>query len=445
MPRHRGFLRCLLVPLTLLLGAVPSGATTFCVDSVAALRTALASASANGGDDEIRVVVGHYRLGGTELGGGDTAALELGGGWSPGCLQQSRDASRTVLDAERRSKILTVTGSVVVVSNFTFARAHVLSTARESALYAFAEQNFVVNNRFLDNVGGNTVLGASVYGAAPYLQVSNNLFARNAASSGIIQLSAFSPVVVSHNTVVDNSVEPTFGNAALRFSSIAPGFYTVHVANNLFWDNGGADVHLFPDVMLENNLITRLTSSGGVQLPGSGGNVSIDPRLVGNGDYRLRHDSPVRDLGLASPPGGVPFTDLDGRSRSLGAGPDLGAFESCSDGDPAWCLAGGRFRVEVGFRTQTGQVGRASPVALTGDTGYGWFFRDTNVELVLKILDACSLNDRFWVFVAGLTNVEVSIEVTDLYTGIVRTYDNPLGRAFPAIQDVQAFGCAVPD
>ena len=36
----------------------------------------------------------------------------------------------------------------------------------------------------------------------------------------------------------------------------------------------------------------------------------------------------------------------------------------------------------------------------------------------------------YWVFAAGLTNVEVTLTVTDLETQEVRTYTNPLGVAF---------------
>lgn len=37
-----------------------------------------------------------------------------------------------------------------------------------------------------------------------------------------------------------------------------------------------------------------------------------------------------------------------------------------------------------------------------GHRGYFWFFEEDNVEVVLKVLDACSFTDRFWVFAAGL-------------------------------------------
>lgn len=63
---------------------------------------------------------------------------------------------------------------------------------------------------------------------------------------------------------------------------------------------------------------------------------------------------------------------------------------------------------------------RATPVQLTGDTGYFWFFNASNVELVVKVLDACHFG-RFWVFAGGLTNVDVDLTVTDTATGAVKT------------------------
>ena len=81
-------------------------------------------------------------------------------------------------------------------------------------------------------------------------------------------------------------------------------------------------------------------------------------------------------------------------------------------------------------------------MSLTADTGYFWFFSDSNVEMVLKVLDACSLNERFWVFAGGLTNVQVDITVLDTATGAAKTYHNPQGAAFQPIQDTSAFsGC----
>jgi hypothetical protein len=81
-------------------------------------------------------------------------------------------------------------------------------------------------------------------------------------------------------------------------------------------------------------------------------------------------------------------------------------------------------------------------VELTEDTGSFTFFGPRNVELVLKVLDACEVPgfDTFWVFAAGLTNVAVDIEVVDTVGNATWTYSNPLGTAaFPPVQDTAAF------
>ncbi len=78
-------------------------------------------------------------------------------------------------------------------------------------------------------------------------------------------------------------------------------------------------------------------------------------------------------------------------------------------------------------------------VGLTGDTGYFWFFGSNNVELVVKVLDACGLSQKYWVFAGGLTNVNVVITVRDTRTGVVKTYTNPINTAFMPIQDTGAF------
>jgi hypothetical protein len=77
---------------------------------------------------------------------------------------------------------------------------------------------------------------------------------------------------------------------------------------------------------------------------------------------------------------------------------------------------------------------------LTGDTGTFWFFAEDNVEVVVKVLDACAPGfDRFWVFLAGLTNVEVGVEVCDTLQGVARRNVNAPGAPFRPIQDTDAF------
>lgn len=110
----------------------------------------------------------------------------------------------------------------------------------------------------------------------------------------------------------------------------------------------------------------------------------------------------------------------------------------CTPGPSTLCLgSGGRFQVEATFDTGS-QQGQAQVVKLTEETGYFWFFNSANVEAVVKVLNACSLNNRFWVFAGGLTDVRTEVRVTDTKTGTAKTYVNPRGAPFQPIQDTGA-------
>jgi hypothetical protein len=115
------------------------------------------------------------------------------------------------------------------------------------------------------------------------------------------------------------------------------------------------------------------------------------------------------------------------------------AAAACTPTSTSLCLSGGRFRVEANWTDFAGNSGVGHAAALTGDTGYFWFFSSSNVEVVIKALDGRVLNDHYWVFYGALSNVEYTLSVTDTVTGIVRTYGNPSG-AFASVGDVAAFG-----
>jgi hypothetical protein len=116
----------------------------------------------------------------------------------------------------------------------------------------------------------------------------------------------------------------------------------------------------------------------------------------------------------------------------------LKAQTPCTPNESTLCLNGGRFRVTASCRSTT-DSDPAHAVGLTGDTGYFWFFSSGNVEAIVKALDGCGFNSRYWVFASGLTNVEVTLTVTDTQSGITRTYVSPLNTAFQPIQDTAAF------
>ena len=109
------------------------------------------------------------------------------------------------------------------------------------------------------------------------------------------------------------------------------------------------------------------------------------------------------------------------------------------ESDTTLCLQGGRFAVTASWQSGTASgTGRA--VQLTPDTGYFWFFNASNVELLIKVLDACVVPfQHFWSFSAGLTNVQVDLTVVDTKNGTTKVYHNPLNTDYPPKLDTSAF------
>ncbi len=116
----------------------------------------------------------------------------------------------------------------------------------------------------------------------------------------------------------------------------------------------------------------------------------------------------------------------------------------CTPDEHTLCLNSGRFAVTAHWQKSDGTEGDGTGVPLTGDSGYFWFFDSTNIEAVTKVLNGCSLNNSYWVFAAGLTNVAVHVTVRDTQTGAVYTRDNPQGAAFDPVQDTGAFPASCP-
>lgn len=125
-------------------------------------------------------------------------------------------------------------------------------------------------------------------------------------------------------------------------------------------------------------------------------------------------------------------------SPTVPAGEIRGQIDGCFDGPTTLCLNEDRFEARAHWRAQ-GQEGEGRGVELTDDSGHLWFFSETNIELVVKVLNACVFANRYWVFAGGLTNVEVDLEVTDTATGETRSFHNDEGNPFGTILDTEGF------
>ena len=115
----------------------------------------------------------------------------------------------------------------------------------------------------------------------------------------------------------------------------------------------------------------------------------------------------------------------------------------CVESSTTLCLNNGRFQVEVVRRIAGGEPTPATaiPLEFAPDSGLFYFFAPTNIEMLVKVLNACvpALGNKYWVFYAATTNVEFTMTVIDTQTGAVKVYHNPLNRPAPPEQDTSAF------
>ena len=110
----------------------------------------------------------------------------------------------------------------------------------------------------------------------------------------------------------------------------------------------------------------------------------------------------------------------------------------CTPTSTTICLSNGRFAVSVQYRDQ-GVLKDATAIKYTDASGLFWFFGADNIEILMKILNACSITNSIWVFSAATTNVEFHLKVVDTKNGTVKTYDTVSGPPAPAITDTNAF------
>ena len=108
------------------------------------------------------------------------------------------------------------------------------------------------------------------------------------------------------------------------------------------------------------------------------------------------------------------------------------------------CLRDSRYAVRAEWWTggEEPQTGAARVVRLgTNESGLFQFFEPENWEILIKVLDGCSINGSVWVFAASSTDLGYRIEVTDTATDEVREYRNEPGAPAPAVTDLRAFPC----
>jgi virginiamycin B lyase len=215
----------------------------------------------------------------------------------------------------------------------------------------------------------------------------------------------------------------------------------------------GADGNLW-FISDSDNKIGRITTAGAVSefnFPSTARGEALaagpDGNIWSTGDHeiaRITTSGVVTEFPIPGSGGGVfgIVTGADGALWFAESDNKIGRFSSglCTSSASSLCLNNGRFQVRASWSVPAqGTSGQGTAVQLTSDTGYFWFFSSSNVEMVVKALNGCGFNSRYWVFAGGLTNVAVTLTVTDMSTGASKTYLNPANTAFLPIQDTSAF------
>lgn len=338
--------RYLLAGLFTILAAPCATAATFCVTDANGLQNALSTAANNGQDDVIKMEVGTYvppTTAGFSFASGEAHSLSIAGGYitflNTPCGLYFNSASTTVIDggdSRRLLDLILVSGAGnVSLSRLTFARGTNVATDGPVGIGSGDYGATITLDRVMvaDN---HSAVAALVAGTAGGVIVKNSVFTGNTITAGynvqsVIQFESYNPngsaggMVYTGNTAAGNRTDVAGGGAPV---SLFVQDAALNLENSVFWDNTATDLSVEADGSAVATVsfadIGVLHTFGAVTTSVL---VNVDPLFVGNGDYRLRGDSPLRDFGDNFAPGGIGSYDAAGQTRVVNGNVDMGAYE----------------------------------------------------------------------------------------------------------------------
>jgi hypothetical protein len=309
-------------------------AEIFCAASVAEIEADLATAQANGEDDQISVAGGHYLLDGASGFGyssSEAHSIVIVGGFNADCSQYI-DAF-TIFDGNNEWRPLHVQSSVgdVNIQGLTFVSGlstnnhggglNVTTTSGDIRV----EGNAFYVNRADDYAGAMVAITTS-----GTLLIRNNLFAGNSAAAigGVELCQEGGEAYVTSNTIVANTSD--LAEAAGGLHTECAGHF--NLSDNIIWGNNANDAADFGTTggnsRYANDIGTLADGTFGDPVENE---LSVDPRFCtafGCDLYELQRGSPLVDAGVDMPPGGLAPVDLARHDRIIGAHVDIGAYEN---------------------------------------------------------------------------------------------------------------------
>jgi hypothetical protein len=310
------------------------------------LQSALTTAAGNGEDDTIHVGAGTFvppSVQGFSYAGTDPHALTVDGGYvaflgNP-CSLHFEGANFTVIDGNADGRLFDFSpyssSGDLHLARLTFRNGVNLANDAPVEVGVGGYTGAVTLDRIV--VSGNvTAVPAIFVGTAGPVTVRNSVFVDNEITPGYanppaVQFESYNSngssggMVFNGNTVAGN-ISLIAGGGARASLTVKDG--PLNLANNIFWGNTNIDVVLDAEGAVSSNV--GWNDLGVAQFFGvsdNGGNYhNIDPRFVGDGDYRLTPASPLQNGGGNLAIGGVGSYDAAGNARIVGQ-IDVGAYE----------------------------------------------------------------------------------------------------------------------
>ncbi len=164
------------------------------------------------------------------------------------------------------------------------------------------------------------------------MRLRNNLLLANCGSQvggAVLQQGSGEAYVVS-NTIIAN-ISDTLGEPA---GIAVTGNAHFTLSNNIIWNNaasGGSDFGSGSSHSRISNDIGIIAA--GVAADNVTGELSVDPGFqpcdeFGCLEFSLARSSPLVDVGIDIPAGGLTGSDLDFKAREIGPHVDIGAYEN---------------------------------------------------------------------------------------------------------------------
>jgi hypothetical protein len=256
---------------------------------------------------------------------------------------------------------------------------------------------------------------------------------------------------VSHGFYVQNYAGTSLSTVTLTYYAAIPGNYTIALRAVTDSFDGQFIASRVKSVDIESaNIPTAVTFDfDGIGVP-HGETLVFSQSVLGPAEESLVFDTGTAPCAATETKDFTPPTSTVTRN-SVGVTITGAPSGACLPAGTTLCISDvqgdNRFQVIATYKTNEGGGlagdGNAIDTTNIGITtgGVFWFFGEANPEMLVKVINGCSVNNFYWVFYAADTNVGFTVTVTDTLKSMTKTYSNPDLTPAAPVQDTAAFPC----